>query len=353
MSLMKNRIASAAAMALTAFACSGASAQSSLTMYGILDLSFGSFENSYNGSGDSPRLTQVESGKMTTSFIGFRGVEDLGGGLKAVFSLESFLRMDSGASGRSNADVFWGRNAHVGLAGDFGKVVLGRMDNFLFQQALMFNPYGGSFGFSPTVRLTFGGPAGNDKGDSAWSNAIAYYTPNLSGFSGAAQVQLAESETEGNSVGLMGSYSAGPFAIGVGYQTVKSAEAPKGNLVDPAKQTFGLVGVSYDFGVAKVFGQYGQFKGSDFAAATDNIKTTLFQLGAAVPVGTSGKVLASYGESKEDYSTGDIKHKIFSLGYDHTLSKRTDVYAVYMRDDEGQAGWKAGNTVAFGIRTRF
>ncbi|MEY2840831.1 MAG: hypothetical protein RJB60_3130 [Pseudomonadota bacterium] len=140
-----SRIAPVALAAGLALA-SGAQAQSSLNLYGILDLSAGSFETSYN-TAKSNRVTQVESGKMTTSYIGFKGTEDLGGGLKANFMLESFLRLDTGASGRSSSDVFWGRNANVGLSGGFGKVVLGRMDNFLFQQALAFNPYGGSFGF--------------------------------------------------------------------------------------------------------------------------------------------------------------------------------------------------------------
>ena len=345
-------LALAAGLALA----SGAQAQSSLNLYGILDLSVGSFETSYNAAtSKTNRLTQVESGKMTTSFIGFKGTEDLGGGLKANFMLESFMRLDTGASGRTNADVYWGRNANVGLSGGFGKLVLGRMDNFLFQQALAFNPYGGSFGFSPTIRMTFGGPAGNDQGDSGWSNSIAYYTPDFSGLKGAVQWQLGESTTEGNSVGLMGSYTAGPFAVGLGYQSVKSAELPKANLVDPAKQTFWLLGTSYDFGMVKAFAQYGNFDGSGFTPATTvaNMKTKLFQLGASVPVGTNGKVLASYGHSTEKMPAGDVKHAILTLGYDHNLSKRTDLYAVYMNDKEDVQGWKAGNTFALGIRTRF
>jgi predicted porin len=84
-----------------------------------------------------------------------------------------------------------------------------------------------------------------------------------------------------------------------------------------------------------------------------NMKTKLFQLGASVPVGTDGKVLASYGHSTEKMPTADVKHAILTLGYDHNLSKRTDLYAVYMNDKEDVKGWKAGNTYAFGIRTKF
>ncbi len=349
MSEFKQKMLSAACLAMMAMA-GAAQAQSSITLYGLLDLSVGSFENAHLEGVDA-RLTQIESGKMTTSFIGFKGVEDLGNGLKAMFTLESFMRMDVGGQGRTPADVFWARNANVGLAGSFGKVVLGRMDNFLYQQALMFNPFGGSFGFSPTIRLTYGA-FGPDKGDSGWSNSIAYYMPNMGGFSLAGQVQTGESDDEGNSAGLMGGYTSGPFAIGVGYQTVKSAEAPKPNVLG-GKQTFGLIGSSYDFGVAKLFGQYGQYKGTDLALAADNIKTKLYQLGVAVPVTTSGKVLASYGRQTKELDTGDVKHTILTLGYNHNLSKRTDVYAVYMRDDDSRTNWEAGNTVAVGIRHRF
>lgn len=349
MSEFKQKMLSAACLAMMSVA-GGAQAQSSVTLYGILDLSVGSFENAHLEGVDA-RLTQVESGKMTTSFFGFRGVEDLGNGLKALFTLESFMRMDTGAQGRNNSDVFWARNANVGLAGDFGKVVLGRMDNFLYQQALMFNPFGGSFGFSPTIRLTYGA-FGPDKGDSGWSNSIAYYMPNLSGFSFAGQVQLGESETEDDSAGLMAGYTSGPFAIGLGYQTVRSAELPKPNLAS-GKQSFTLLGTSYDLGMVKLFGQMGQYQGKGLAAAVDNTKTKIYQLGAAVPVGTSGKVLASYGRQTKELVGGDVKHTILTLGYDHNLSKRTDVYTVYMRDDDNRANFEAGNTIAFGIRHRF
>lgn len=345
-----------AAVALSVGTLGVAHAQSSVTTYGLLDLSFGSFQYAgTEGSADNKSTTRVESGQMTTSFMGFKGSEDLGGGLKAMFTLESFIRMDTGASGRSNTDVFWARAANVALAGDFGKAVIGRMDNFLYQQALAFNPYGGSFGFSPTIRLTYG-KWGPDKGDSGWSNSIAYYTPNLSGFTAAVQVQPGESQAESTSTGFMASYANGPFAVGFGYQIVKSAEAPKADLNQDAKQTFGLLGASYDFGVVKLFGQYGQYKGSDFTgttAASDNVKSKLYQLGVSVPVSADGKVLASYGSQTRELPAGDAKHEILTLGYDHFLSKRTDVYAVFMRDDDDRTGYKSGNTVAFGIRHRF
>jgi len=117
-----------------------------------------------------------------------------------------------------------------------------------------------------------------------------------------------------------------------------------------------MLGVSYDFGVAKMFGQYGKIKDSGvFAAPNISRETKLFQLGASIPVTQAGKVLVSYGENKEEPIAGGaaFKHGIFSLGYDHYLSKRTDLYAVYMMDDEKRPGFKKGNTYAFGVRHMF
>jgi predicted porin len=339
--------------------CTGAQAQSSLTMYGVFDIAFGSFQTSYDGAKASPRTTQVAANPMTTSYFGFKGTEDLGDGLKALFTLESFFRGDIGGSGRSGTDPFWARNANVALAGAFGKVALGRMDNLLFLQALTFNPLGGAFGFSPTIRLTYGAPWGNDKGDSGWSNAVSYTTPTMGGFTGAMQWQAGESadKSEGNSAGLSGTYVAGAFSIGAGYQVVKSAELPKDNLLAGQKQTLALLGSSYDFGVLKLFGQYGQFKNKGFSKNADKIDTKLFQVGVSVPVMTAGKVLVSFGQSKESAvetgTTPKVKHSIFTLAYDHNLSKRTDLYTAYMLDDEKLTGWKKGNTLAVGMRHRF
>lgn len=287
--------------------------------------------------------------------------------MKAGFTLEAFLRPDTGAAGRSDAnttvtpnvpaDNFWGRAANVYLQGDFGKVTIGRQGNLLFGQVASYNPFGGAFGLSPAVRLTFGA-WGNDRGDSSWSNAITYSSPNLAGFTGSVSYQAGEDSTlaERNSYALSANYANGPFAIGGAWQTVRSAEAPKVNLTKGQRQNFGLLSTSYDFGVVKLFGQYGEFSNSGYAT-TLRIDTKLYQLGASVPVTKMSKVMLSYGESKETPVQGGItpvtKHRITSLGYDLNLSKRTDVYAVVMVDKEQQANWESGTSVVFGLRHAF
>ena len=101
-----------------------AQAQSSLQLYGVVDLSFGSFQYSgTEGSTDNTRQSKVDGNQMVTSYIGFKGLEDLGGGLSAGFVIEAFLRPDTGAAGRNDttstarADPFWGRASNVYLKG--------------------------------------------------------------------------------------------------------------------------------------------------------------------------------------------------------------------------------------------
>jgi len=192
-------VAAASAIVLS-LASIGAHAQNSLQIYGALDLAVGSFQLS--SSTGAKAVTKVSRNDMITSYIGFKGVEDLGGGLKAGFALESFLQPDTGASGRASAtDPFWSRSAFVYLEGGLGKLTVGRQANLLALTTYAYNPYGSAFGLSPAVRLTFSAGSGNDRGDSAWSNAITYAAPSLGGFKFTLQGQLGEDATkvQGNS----------------------------------------------------------------------------------------------------------------------------------------------------------
>lgn len=352
------------ALALTALTalslgCMSASAQSSMSIYGMLDITLGSYQVSgTEGSAANTHTTKVDGNQMVTSFIGFKGTEDLGGGMKAGFALETFLRPDTGASGRSNADVYWGRASNVWLQSSLGKLTIGRQGNLLFGQVVGFNPLGGAFGFSPAVRLTYGA-WGNDRGDSGWSNAVSYNTPTMAGVTLTAQVQAGESSTksERSSYALGASYAAGPFSLALGWQTVRSAEAPKDPSTWPVgwRQTFGLASASYDAGFAKLFGQYGQYEDRGFAA--NSMLTSLYQVGVSIPMTTNGKLLTSVGQSKEraiDAGTvPKVKHTISTIAYDHWLSKRTDVYAAVMADKEDRANYKSGYSYAVGVRHAF
>src|SRR5690349_24411377 len=139
-------------------------------LYGLLDAS-GSRVKDVGGSS----RWQLDSGNMQYSFIGFRGNEDLGGGLHAVFRLESYISVDSGSAGRTAtaSDPFWAREASVGLSGSFGTTVLGRTETPLYRATINFNPFGESPGFSPSSRQYFGA-RGAVIGDSRWNNSISY-----------------------------------------------------------------------------------------------------------------------------------------------------------------------------------
>jgi predicted porin len=346
--------------ALLSSAGLAAHAQSSVKVYGLVDLNVGQFQ-----SAGGTKTRQVSNGDFSTSFLGFGGKEDLGGGLYASFALESFLRPDTGRAGRvsadtaTNSDVFWARAANLTLGGEFGSVKLGRQTTTLFISTLIFNPFGDSFGFSPSIRQYYTAAL---IGDSGWSNALSYTTPNFSGFSATVQGSLGEgaAKSVGKNVGGNLLYFSGPFAATAAYQRVKSDYDFRFGSTLPAgfrDQSAYQLGASYDLGVAKLFGQYGSVT-TDIAI---DIKTKIYQVGASVPLG-GGKFLASYGEAK--YSgrpvgqpTGYIfgrnvgTSKVTTLGYDYNLSKRTDVYAVFVNDK--YTALKQGNTFAVGVRHAF
>lgn len=360
----KNLVAAAALMALVG------AAQADVKVYGAVDMAVGSFETAH-AKGASNRVTAVQSGQMMTSFLGFSGSEDLGGGLKAEFALETFIGADTGAYLANNAGQFWGRASNVALSGGFGKVAIGQYDNPLFTSGYTYNPFGSSMTFSPTMRhLGYLGQSGfGGVGfDTGWVNSITYETPNLGGFTGIAQFTPKETTsavTEAkNSYALAGSYNAGPFSAMLTY--VRGGKNTTG-LAYVGDEKVTDFGISYDFSVLKVFGQYTYIKESatgaivvspslTVPAGTDN-KSSIYQVGVSVPVTEKGSILASFGElkSKDIATSTTSKDRVFSLGYDHFLSKRTDVYAVFSNNQQSANTGKdeSGQSFAVGIKHAF
>lgn len=307
-------------------------AQSSVTAYGLIDLSVGSGK----AAGTTASLKTLDSGKMSTSYFGFRGVEDLGGGLSATFNLEGFLRGDNGGAGRSNTDNFWARGANIGLVSkELGTLKLGRNTTTLFLATINFNAFGDSFGYSPSVRHIFA--SNTVTGDSGWSDSVLYTTPNFSGFTASAFVAAGEGQG-GRNTALSATYVNGPLGGAVVYQQVKKDGGPAA--VDDT--TVLSLNGTYDFGAVKFFLQY-----ADASNDTKKIDYKITEVGAAVPIGL-GKLLMQYGQISQ--SVGSDR-KTFTVGYDYFLSKRTDVYAMAMSDKlSGQAN---GNSLSLGMRHRF
>jgi predicted porin len=306
-------------IALAVLAASGAAmAQSSVTIYGLADVYFGSIKNEVSGNGQ--RQNVLNSGGVNTSRWGIKGSEDLGGGLKANFLLEQGFNVDDGtAKGTSQA---FARQSYVGFSGGFGEVKLGKMwtayddvsgaadavfDSALSPETYVFNS------------VQYSGNPGN---------TIYYVTPTFAGFSGAVSYSLGENKTtttDATSVTAFNiSYASGPLTAHVGYQVETSQTLPD--------QKFTRVGGSYDFGVVVAKAQYGNvknFQGSDYAGTSD--KTNEYQIGVDVPVSSALTLSVSYAKSDDDQAAGvfEQSRKGYGLGAAYTLSKRTFLYGGY------------------------
>lgn len=320
------------AAAIVAIATGSALAQSSVTAYGLIDLSVGQSKL----PGASGSIKSADSGKMSTSYFGFRGVEDLGGGLAATFNLEGFLRADIGASGRSNTDTYWARAANVGLTSkDWGSIRLGRNTTTLFLATINFNAFGDSFGYSPSVRHIF--TSSTVTGDSGWSDSVLYTTPNMGGFTATAFIAPGEGQG-GRNVAATGTYMSSTLSGALVYQKVQK----DGGATPVDDTTVWSANGSYDFGVVKAFAQYAKATND-----TKKIDYKITEIGAAVPIG-QGKLLAQYG--KISPSTGAGRTTV-TVGYDYFMSKRTDLYAMAMSDKV--TGLSKGNSFSVGMRHRF
>lgn len=329
----KNLIAVAALATLAV----SAQAQSSVTLYGNLDVAVAHTKNENFVDGS---VTGVESSILTESFFGLKGQEDLGGGLKAIFKLEAPIAVDTGAA---NSNLF-SKNAYVGLAGDFGTVKLGNQESLFKTAQAAYNPFGTSM-LSPVQNLTdvvgtVGAVSTLDL-TSSWNNTIGYESSNFGGLTFAVQHSARENSTgayNGGATAASVNYSAGALGLSAVYGDVRSTT----NAAVAERNRTWLLGASYDFGVVKAFAQYGQDK---LESIDDKVK--VWQIGAIVPVTAAGGVHASYGQAKLD----DTKAKQFSLAYHHSLSKRTSAYAglavIDADADENQT------TVAVGVRHAF
>ncbi len=309
-------------IALAAVAATGAAmAQSSVTIYGVVDVGFTSINNSGVGSTDNTGLT---SSNMTTNRLGFRGTEDLGGGLKANFQIETSLIADAPA-----ASSIGDRGAWVGLSGGFGEVRLGREYSTTFWSGFLFSPFGtGGVGNGYGFIQRAGAHALTGQTNNIWNNnSITYTTPRVAGFMGQFQYafdeQAATGNNQGRSAGLRVNFSDGPIAAEIGYSNTDGFGA-----VLDHKSLVG--GASYNFGVARVMANFGQEKGSNALTGVQVAKQTNYEIGVVAPVGP-GRLRASYNNSKIDLAAApaaaDPKVSKFAVGYIYDLSKRTAVYA--------------------------
>ncbi len=341
--------------ALSVLAClttSSASAQTSVQLYGLVDAYAARVRSSTPTSSSS--AFRLDSGGMTTSQFGLRIREDLGGSLKAFAALEAFFRGDIGEVGRFNGDVFFARNAFVGLQGEFGAVKLGRSTTPYFSSTVAFNPFGDSFVFSPAVAHTYRN--GYVLNDSGWGNGVQFNSPVVGGlnmnlhWTAGLERDVEPNRTAGRGFGGNLNYGAGPLAVSFAAQKVDAGAATSTALT---RQTALMLGASYDLKAVKLFGQIQHLKNELPSVAS---RTRMLQLGASAPIGP-GRVLASAARSTvtdNDRLSADAIRTSFALGYDVYLSKRTDVYAAYFRSTLDVGGAESSSrVVGTGLRHRF
>lgn len=329
-----------AAAAATTLLASGASAQSAasntsgsqVSLYGVVDA------NVQVLHGDST-LTRVQSGGLNGSRLGVRGSEDLGGGLRAFFTLESGINVDDGTTGQG---AFWGRQAFVGLATPYGQVSLGRQYGSLYALSDEFSAFsnngiaastaviGGFGGYEPVRGSDASGSLNG--GPSRVNNSVKLETLNYGGFKAGALVGLGEQAGGTNqtrTADIYGRYTGNGFdgmlsyvddkkaSTGLNVRTISAAGA-----YDIANGTRVLAGVikSDDRSVANADG-IGYWLGGDYRVGANTFK-------------------AQYVESKLQGS-GDGKTQAFGVGYQYDLSKRTALYSSLTRFKNDGVGYAA------------
>lgn len=303
----------------TAFAAAPVFAQSSVTIYGRLNTTV---ENQKAGTGDNVWVLQNNSSR-----IGFKGTEDLGGGLKAGFQIEHGLSSDTGAA--THGTQFWARQSEVNLGGSFGTVRLGNFTSeAYFATADYVSMHNHDTGTSSDALYAY---VSNN------TNKVAYRTPSL----GGATFELARTLTEGAAgaeptYDLAANWVGGPLHLGAGY--AKNGDTNQ----------FAVRGL-YEMGAFTV-GGYLQRDENAYGVG----KRTNVRLAGMYTMGQT-ELHLNFGRAGKTGSVADSSASQFTAGVNYNLSKRTKVYGFYTRLSDGAAGLYGGDfrSVAAGIRHNF
>jgi predicted porin len=341
---MKKPVLTRAAVGIAGYAlCGIAAAQSSVTAFGVVDLFVGVIRNDQT-------TTQLGEGGMSSSRLGFRGVEDLGGGLKASFWLEAALGPDTGRGGASfgngttgtnntneNALLFQ-RRSTVSLQNQWGEVRLGRDYTATYWNWSVFDPFG-QVGVGRTGNLGLGfaslnalAPGGSYGTSVRANNMVGYFLPNGAfgpGLYGQVQVSAGEAAPGNKFYGGRIGYAAGPYNVAAAYG--RSDVTASGSVT---MDNWNIAG-SWNFDAVKLSAFYGSIEldGGTRDADQDN-----WFVGAAVPLG-QWNLKASYAQVKRGGSLSGQKANQIAVGADYNLSKRTALYATYSAIDNTSAAF--------------
>ena len=329
------------ALAVAAMASGAAFAQSTnVQIYGVVDMYYG--QSSASGNPAAKSVRALQAGGLSGSRIGFRGTEDLGNGLKALFTLEYGLAPDVGAGSWTGV----ARQSFLGLTGNFGTFLAGRLQTQGYNFAAKYDAMGAGV-LSPVGQLS-DNPTGAGIGLSISArdalgrqdNSFAYVLPTfvkgltLSGVysfgTGGENVKTNAAGADPQDIfGVAAEYDAGPLSVGFTHHNVNDFGGAKGT-----DQTENAFGASYDFGVVKLIGSY-QTSKTEAAVVGDIVDARLWNIGARAPVGAAGSVGLAYATYKDKQPAAALKAKSWAIDYQYSLSKRTTAYAGYSRVSNG------------------
>ncbi|MDR0735843.1 MAG: porin, partial [Zoogloeaceae bacterium] len=318
-----------------ATAISGAAlAQSNVQIYGSVDV--GLSHRGDNITDDIGGKNSIDSGISSGNRLGFRGTEDLGNGVKALFVLENGFAADTGVLGQ-NGRLF-GRQAYLGLTGSFGTFIAGRLYAPHYSLLSSIDPFrSGTVGqYRNVFAAGLQAPGENLFDPTRVDNTVAYVTPSWGGFNltaaystNAILTENVDNEHDNTVIALLPRYTNGPLDVGFSYHRIKDDDDGAGILgaIKPKITNWALAG-SYDFKVVKLHAFYDKNKLSVSNVGWDDITLKSWLLGVTVPFGKHA-IQASYTQSKLDDETDASagKSKQWALGYTYALSKRTNFYA--------------------------
>ena len=322
---MNKKLVAVAVAAVLAAPLAAQAQTANVTLYGRLNLTL----EYIDANGSNPSVQRLSS---NSSRLGVRGTESLGGGLNAIFQIESSISGDAGGGTLAARDTF------VGLQGSWGTV---RFGNFLAPYDDMHPIFGNVPTYTTSIMSTAAiwaqGTSAKSAGgfDARLGNSLRYDTPNISGFVGSAQVSL-ESEnpvTDPYIFSIGGVYNNGPFTGGIAMERNKDVRA---NGLDDWAFT---ATAAWNFGVVRVAGVYERL---DYDTPAGSLKRNYYGVSATVPAGP-GTWYAYYGHAADGKGGGSRVAALASgdntsadeweVSYTYTLSKRTQVYAGYHRID--------------------